>query len=87
MLQLLAQASSDGSAAIGWVFIVGMAVIFGAWSANAAERKAYPRTTGWFLGIVLGLIGRIIVGVMRDKTIAPASVPVLTATPGRHDLP
>jgi hypothetical protein len=67
--------------------IAGLALIFGAWSANAAERKGYERSMGWMLGIVLGLIGRIIVGVMRDKTIAPASVPVLTATPGRPDLP
>jgi hypothetical protein len=88
MLQVLAQATSDGSAAIGWVFIIGMAVIFGAWSANAAERKGYPRSTGWLLGGLLGLLGRIIVGVMRDKTITPtaALTPTATTTPACSDL-
>jgi NhaP-type Na+/H+ or K+/H+ antiporter len=73
-----AQSSSGGSEAFALLFMVGLAVIFGAWSANAAERKGIPRSTGWLLGILLGLLGRIIVGVMKDQK---------TTVPVRRDLP
>jgi hypothetical protein len=51
----------------GLLVTVGLAVICGAWTADAAERKGISRGTGWALGLLLGLIGRIIVGVMRDR--------------------
>jgi len=54
---------------LGLLILVGIAWIFGSWSANAAERKGIDRTTGWVLGICLGIIGRIIIGVMRDRTL------------------
>jgi hypothetical protein len=83
MVGLLAQYATDssqGGTLLPLLFIVGLAVIFGAWSANAAERKGIPRSTGWLLGIFLGLLGRIIVGVMRDRKL---SQPVPPAPPMR----
>jgi hypothetical protein len=82
MIQVLAQAASEGNPAVALILIFGGILLFGAWSANAAERKGYSRSTGWLLGGLLGLLGRIIVGVIRDKTITPAA----TATPPRSDL-
>jgi hypothetical protein len=49
------------------VVLVGLSVICGACSADAAERKGVSRGTGWALGLLLGIIGRIIVGVMRES--------------------
>jgi hypothetical protein len=75
LLAQYASNSSDGGAAVlvTLLFLVVPALIFGAWSANAAERKGIPRSTGWLLGLFLGLLGRIIVGVMRDRRIAPSA--------------
>ena len=79
MLYLVAQytqESSDGAAAVvGLLFLIALPILFGAWSANAAERKGIPRATGWLLGIFLGLLGRIIVGVMRDRRIGAGQLP------------
>jgi hypothetical protein len=50
------------------LLIAGFAILWGALSANAAERKGIDRATGWMLGIFLGLIGLIIVACMRDRT-------------------
>jgi hypothetical protein len=85
MFALVAQYAQDsgGSAAVSLLLIVGFAAIFGAWSANAAERKGIPRSTGWALGLLLGLIGRIIVGLMRDRTLQQQPV----VQPVRPDLP
>ena len=59
----------------GLLVMVGLAVICGAWAADAAERKGISRGTGWALGLLLGLIGRIIVGVMRDRrNVQPGAV-------------
>lgn len=54
-------------AIVAVLFCVLLAFIFGAWSADAAERKGIPRSTGWLFGIFLGLLGRIIIGLMRDR--------------------
>ena len=70
---------------VGLALIAGVALIFGAWSANAAERKGYERSMGWMLGILLGVIGRIIVGVMRDKRVG-GSVPATYPVPQRSDV-
>jgi hypothetical protein len=59
--------SDSASAVWGLLVAVGLAVICGAWTADAAERKGISRGTGWALGLLLGLVGRIIVGVMRDR--------------------
>lgn len=72
MLYLLGQYSSSGdnaSGAITLIVMIAVAWILGAWSANAAERKGIPRSTGWILGIFLGVLGRIIVGLMRDRRV------------------
>jgi hypothetical protein len=68
------------------VLIIGFAVIFGAWSANAAERKGYDRSVGWILGIFLGVIGRVIVGVFRDKTLDAPVLGLNGTTPPRSDV-
>ena len=54
--------------------MVGLSVICGAWSADAAERKGISRGTGWALGLLLGLIGRIIVGLMRERRTVQSNV-------------
>ena len=77
MLALLAQYATEdsGNPIVGLAIFVGIALIFGAWSANAAERKGIPRATGWILGLLLGIVGRIIVGVMRDRTLVRSDTP------------
>jgi hypothetical protein len=81
-----AQQDSGGGAVVGLLILVGIAVIFGAWSANAAERKGIPRSTGWLLGILLGILGRIIVGVMRDRAIQDRTIQDVSLLPPRPDL-
>jgi hypothetical protein len=73
---LLAQASENEGTSLlllllPLLFLVGIAVIFGGWGANAAERRGYSRRTGWVLGILFGallgiVVGRLIAAVLLD---------------------
>jgi hypothetical protein len=88
MIALLAQYTQESDPAaglVGLLILAGIAFIFRAWSANAAERKGIPRSTGWLLGIFLGLLGRIIVGVMRDRKTDQQRLAELNAEIARLD--
>lgn len=71
-MELLAQASdaTQGTPLLLLLLPTVVAVAFGAWSASAAARKGIPRWVGWLLGIFLLLLGRIIVGLLRDRNLA-----------------
>ena len=88
MLYVVAQYSTQtdsGGAAVGLLVGIGLALIFGAWSANASERKGYGRGLGWILGLLLGLIGRIIVGVLPAKRPVPPGMPLQPVQPSHYD--
>jgi hypothetical protein len=67
---MLAQAYSNGDSGAGAVILLvwlAIGVALALWSGSAARRKGYSYGLGFVLGLFLGLIGRIIVGVLPDK--------------------
>jgi len=67
---MLAQTYGSGDSGAGAVVMVvwlAIGVAIALWSGSAASHKGYSYWLGFVLGLFLGLIGRIIVGVLPEK--------------------
>lgn len=52
-------------------FSLAIGVATGAWAAYIMERKGHPRSWGFLLGFLLGLIGVIIAYLWKPKNNMP----------------